>query len=166
MEAQKPEESSRVVEKLSQEEIKDQTNQFPDAIQSNDDRRSEISRQLNIIKSHQTQAIGNIQAGKQTAVPNFYNSTEKKRKLITCQDRIQRLLDDVNAKLTLPSQIESENVKRFKMDNYSMKLFVDYASELSSAILEESSLLAKHRNSSEINISDIKLIIGMFTCSI
>jgi histone H3/H4 len=74
--------------------------------------------------------------------------------------RVQKVLEELSAKHSGPDQASGARYKRQKISNDARSLILEYAKELSSAILEESCLLAKHRNSKELITADIKLIFG------
>lgn len=74
--------------------------------------------------------------------------------------RVQKVLEELSAKHSGPDQGSGVRYKRQKISNDARSLILEYAKELSSAILEESCLLAKHRNSKELITADIKLIFG------
>jgi histone H3/H4 len=74
--------------------------------------------------------------------------------------RVQKVLEELSAKHSGPDQGSGARYKRQKISNDARSLILEYAKELSSAILEESCLLAKHRNSKELMSADIKLIFG------
>jgi histone H3/H4 len=73
---------------------------------------------------------------------------------------VQKVLEELSAKHSGPDQASGARYKRQKISNDARSLILEYAKELSSAILEESCLLAKHRNSKELITADIKLIFG------
>lgn len=85
-------------------------------------------------------------------------ATTKKR--VSDIVRVQKVLEELSAKHSGPDQGSGARHKRQKISNDARSLILEYAKELSSAILEESCLLAKHRNSKELITADIKLIFG------
>ena len=83
-----------------------------------------------------------------------------KKKIVSDAIRVQKVLEELSTKSLLPEQVSGGRYKRQRISSDARALFLDYARELSSAILEESCLLAKHRNSKELQIADVKLIFG------
>ena len=83
-----------------------------------------------------------------------------KKKKVSDIVRVQKVLEDLSTKSLLPEQVLGVKYKRQKMGSEARTLLLEYAKEISSAILEESCILAKHRKSKEMNISDVKLIFG------
>ena len=70
--------------------------------------------------------------------------------------RIQKLLDEVSR----PRSDKTPSHKSFVLEPTAQTLLVDYVNELTCGILEEAALLALHRGSSEIEATDINLILG------
>lgn len=93
-----------------------------------------------------------------TTVEKLPEAATKKRVCDTV--RVQKVLEELSAKLSAADQGLGVRHKRQKISDDARSLVVEYAKELSSAILEESCLLAKHRNSKELIAADIKLIFG------
>lgn len=93
-------------------------------------------------------------------------SIENKNKRISDTIRVQKVLDELSAKSALPDKLITGRYKRQKINNDARVLLLQYAHDVTSAILEESCLLTKHRNSKELNIADVKLIFGKISYSI
>ncbi len=74
--------------------------------------------------------------------------------------RIQKILEDLSAKTAMTYKVPNGKHKRQKICPDAGVLLLQYAQEISSAILEESCVLAKHRNAKELSISDVKMIFG------
>ena len=83
-----------------------------------------------------------------------------KKKKVCDVVRVQKVLEELGARSALPEHAHATRHKRQKIANDARTLLLEYAKELSSAILEESCLLAKHRKSKELLIPDLKLIFG------
>ena len=85
-----------------------------------------------------------------------------KKKKVCDVLRVQKVLEELSARSAPPEHVHAARYKKQKIANDARMLLLEYARELSSAILEESCLLAKHRKSKELLIPDLKLIFG--TC--
>lgn len=96
------------------------------------------------------------------AVSNKITSHVKRKKCIGEVARVQKVLEELSAKSATPEHVAAMRYKRQKITNDARMLLLEYAKELSSAILEESCLLAKHRSSKELIIADLKLIFGEY----
>ena len=83
-----------------------------------------------------------------------------KKKRVCDVLRVQKVLEELSARSGVLEHVTAARYKKQKIANDARKLLLDYARELSSAILEESCLLAKHRKSKELLIPDLKLIFG------
>jgi histone H3/H4 len=71
--------------------------------------------------------------------------------------RVQRILDELNAKYTDRKTGTSQQVA---LDDKAQQMFIDYANELTIAVLEASSLLAQHRGSKTIDVEDVNMILS------
>lgn len=71
--------------------------------------------------------------------------------------RVNKVLIELSNSITQSSS--SEPV--YQIENQARDLLLEYANELTSAVLEEACLLAKHRKSKEISANDVNLILGM-----
>ena len=94
------------------------------------------------------------------AAPIKVTAQVKRKKCVVETARVQKVLEELSAKSATAENVAAMRYKRQKMSNDARVLLIDYARELSSAILEESCLLAKHRSSKELIIADLKLIFG------
>lgn len=56
--------------------------------------------------------------------------------------------------------VKNNDIKQYRLNKGSMKLFHSYANELTSSIIEQAANLAKHRNSNSINEDDVNLVLG------
>ncbi len=74
--------------------------------------------------------------------------------------RVKKLTEELSARVALPEQVASGNFKRFRMDDKAHDSLLAYATEVAGAVLEEATLLAKHRQGDEVTIADLKLIFG------
>ena len=83
-----------------------------------------------------------------------------KKKRVCDVLRVQKVLEELSARSGVLEHVTAARYKKQKIANDARMLLLDYARELSSAILEESCLLAKHRKSKELLIPDLKLIFG------
>eukprot|EP00596_Hydrurales_sp_CCMP1899_P002520 CAMPEP_0119035986 /NCGR_PEP_ID=MMETSP1177-20130426/3313_1 /TAXON_ID=2985 /ORGANISM="Ochromonas sp, Strain CCMP1899" /LENGTH=262 /DNA_ID=CAMNT_0006995003 /DNA_START=282 /DNA_END=1070 /DNA_ORIENTATION=+ len=83
-----------------------------------------------------------------------------KKKRISDMERVQKILEVLSMKSVQPEKIASGRYKKQKILNDGRVLILEYAKELSSAILEEASLLARHRGVNEMSVKDAKLILG------
>lgn len=83
-----------------------------------------------------------------------------KKKRVCDVLRVQKVLEELSARSGVLEHVTAARYKKQKIANDARVLLLDYARELSSAILEESCLLAKHRKSKELLIPDLKLIFG------
>jgi histone H3/H4 len=72
--------------------------------------------------------------------------------------RINKALNDLLAR-NLRNDPQNKS-KPYDINDDAMSLLMDYASEMSCAIIESASALAQHRKSVEIDASDISLILG------
>ena len=52
--------------------------------------------------------------------------------------------------------------KKFSVDDGATELMVDYANEFLLSVLEEAAVVALHRNSREIDASDVNFILGIY----
>jgi histone H3/H4 len=75
--------------------------------------------------------------------------------------RVQRILDELNAKYTDRKTGTSQQVA---LDDKAQQMFIDYANELTIAVLEASSLLAQHRGSKTIDVEDVNMILSKILC--
>lgn len=85
-----------------------------------------------------------------------------KKKKVCDVLRVQKVLEELSARSAPPEHVHAARYKKQKIANDARMLLLEYARELSSAILEESCLLAKHRKSKELLIPDLKLIFGTY----
>ena len=83
-----------------------------------------------------------------------------KKKKVPDAIRVQKVLEELSTKSLMPDQVLGGRYKRQKICSEARTLLLQYAKEISSAILEESCILARHRKSKELNIADVKLIFG------
>lgn len=74
--------------------------------------------------------------------------------------RVKKLTEELSAKVALPERVASGSFKRFRMDDKAHDSLLAYATEVAGAVLEEASLLTKHRQGDEVTIADLKLIFG------
>jgi transcription initiation factor TFIID subunit TAF12 len=86
-----------------------------------------------------------------------------KRKRIPDSARLESVIVDLSAKSGLSEDPSCRKSKRFVMDTEAASLVMDYAQEMSGAIVEEACLLARHRGDSKLSINDIKMIFGNST---
>ncbi len=71
--------------------------------------------------------------------------------------RIQRVLDE------LGSRGPDNRIRPFAvMDEKAKTILMEYAIELTSSIIEASSVIARHRDSTVVDVEDINLILGEF----
>ena len=105
-------------------------------------------------------AEGNVKHEVNVAAPIKVTSQVKRKKCVVETARVQKVLEELSAKSATAEHVAAMRYKRQKMSNDARVLLIEYARELSSAILEESCLLAKHRSSKELIIADLKLIFG------
>ena len=92
-------------------------------------------------------------------VDNLSMEVSKKKKVCDVL-RVQKVLEELSARSAPAEHVHAARYKKQKIANDARMLLLEYAKELSSAILEESCLLAKHRKSKELLIPDLKLIFG------
>ena len=83
-----------------------------------------------------------------------------KRKRLPDVIRVKKLTEELSAKVAQPEQVASGHFKRFRVDDKAHDSLLAYATEVAGAVLEEASLLAKHRQGDEVTIADLKLIFG------
>ena len=81
-----------------------------------------------------------------------------RKKRVSDVNRVQKVLEELSTKFLAPDQ--PLRCKRQRMGSDARALLLEYAKEMSAAVLEESCLLARHRKSKEINVADVKLIFG------
>ena len=96
----------------------------------------------------------------QTSVDNR-NQGAAKAYGLSSGDRMKRLLQDV---ISVNSNIlkNDANLNSYELNDDVCDLLTAYAKELTSAIVEESASLAKHRGSEEITECDVNLILGIY----
>ena len=83
-----------------------------------------------------------------------------KRKRLPDVIRVKKLTEELSAKVAQPEQVASGHFKRFRVDDKAHDSLLAYTTEVAGAVLEEASLLAKHRQGDEVTIADLKLIFG------
>ena len=98
--------------------------------------------------------------GKSRVMPMEKPLQISKKKKVSDAIRVQKILEELSTKSLLPEQVLGGRYKRQKICSEARTLLLQYAKEISSAILEESCILARHRKSKELNIADVKLIFG------
>lgn len=72
-------------------------------------------------------------------------------------------MDELNAKYTERKTGPSQPAT---LDERAQQMFIDYANELTIAVLEASSLLAQHRGSKTIDVEDVSMILSKCTCGL
>ena len=105
-------------------------------------------------------AEGNAKHQVSVAAPIKVASQVKRKKCVAEAARVHKVLEELSAKSATAEHVAAMRYKRQRISNDARVLLVEYARELSSAILEESCLLARHRSSKELIIADLKLIFG------
>ena len=73
--------------------------------------------------------------------------------------RIQKVLDEIGAATNNKSAAQGKSGNSFEIDEAGEDLLMEYMDEMVCAVLEESSLLARHRKSDILEIQDIQLIL-------
>ena len=74
------------------------------------------------------------------------------------RERVQTILDEIGRAGNRAKQ-EKRRVDTFRINDPASKLLINYVEEAVTAILQESSQLAKHRNSSVVEVEDLQLIL-------
>jgi histone H3/H4 len=71
-------------------------------------------------------------------------------------------MDEQRSKLQqlLVSQLQSNTQKPNNLDERALLLLTSYIKEISSAIIEQSVLVARHRKSNKVEADDVSLILG------
>jgi histone H3/H4 len=82
------------------------------------------------------------------------NNLEAQR--IDDSKRIQKVLDEIHVK----NNKQGSHSKPFTMEPIAQKVLIEYANEITVSIMEGARLLAQHRNSNEVSVEDVNLILG------
>lgn len=108
-----------------------------------------------------------IQTNNQTHTDNSQQQTQLPPTQITqLQHDIERLQKIIkNLVFRHDKSINSNNQlslsrEMFTMDNDASSVLVEYINELTSSVIEEAALLARHRKSKEIDANDVNFILG------
>jgi transcription initiation factor TFIID subunit TAF12 len=85
-------------------------------------------------------------------LPRIDDNTRVKKVLI----ELSKTIDQSSS-----SSESSSSESVYQIENQAKDLLLEYANELTSAVLEEACLMAKHRKSKEISSNDVNLILGI-----
>lgn len=77
--------------------------------------------------------------------------------MIDDKTRIENILAELFAKATKAPP--SKDKKPYRIDENAKNLLMEYVDEMACALIEESCLLAKHRTSNVVEVSDIQLLL-------